>query len=262
MMRSINIKNYRYIHKFSLLTLSMACLFEVGVIHASSCVTTNLLNSNGTHTKVLPNGCAFTNSSPFTFTGVSDGNINQNVTINTFEQFASKNGVSGVFISGTIGTSAFSGIANEVHPSDTIGKVILPVPTMNYPITLTSELVTPTANSTLPPNFWMQLDPNHTSSGLYSVANFGPPVNGVQSYQVTDDFNLFFQASLQGGKNWVSNDPMFGLSTFDPNENSQIQAFIAGSDTVTSTVPVPAALPLMASALAAFGLGRRRNKLT
>lgn len=257
MMSSINfLKNHRYIHKFGLPLISIALLFEAGLSYASTCITTNLLNLNGTHTKVLPFGCALTNSTPFTFTAVSDGNSNQIVIINTFEQFASTNGVSGVFISGTIGVSAFSGIASQVHPSDTLGNLILPVPTTNYPITLTSELITPTANSTLPPNFLMQLDPTKTSDGFYSVVNFGTPVNGVQSYQVTDDFNLNFQASLDTGATWVSNDPLFGLSNFDPNENSQIQSFIA-----ISSVPVPAALPLMASGLAAFGLGRRRNKL-
>ncbi len=227
------------------LTLTAAFFLWAGAACASSCITTDLLNPDGTHTKTLPLGCTFNGSAPFTFTSVSDANnVTHNVTINSFEQFASLSGVGGVFISGIIDSTPFSGIGEEVHPADTMGNIILPVPTTNYPVTLTSELISPV---TLPSNFMMRLDPNMTSNGYYSVATYGAPINGVQNYQVTDNFSLFFQASLNNGNTWISNDPVFSLSTFDLSKaDPQIQRYIA-------SVPVPGGWLLMLSGLGLIG---------
>lgn len=220
--------------------------------YASSCITPQLLNLAGTHTKVLPFGCAFTNDAPFGFTGVAETNgVSENVTINTLEQFASVHGVGGIFISGTIGGAPFGGIGLEQHEGDSLGNLILPVPTTDYPITLTSEIVVPI---TLPSTFEMRLDPNKVSSGFYSVA-LGPVIDGVQNYQVTDTFTLYLQLSLDSGTEWVSNDPTFTLSTFDLATSApEIKAYFG-------SVPEPPAGVLALGGLASMAWLRiRRNQ--
>jgi len=239
-----------------LLAITSALLFSVFDTNAyaitqSGCFTTDLLNGDGTHTKVLPFGCTFNSSATF---GSTDGSI----VINSFEQFASTNGIGGAYVSGTIsGIGSFSGVGQETHQRDTMGSTLLAPPTplnptLDYPVTLNTETIT---GITQLPNFEMRLDPNLVSSGTYSAYDTGTLQNGKELYQVIDSFNLNFQASLDGGSTWISLDPPFSLYTFDPNTaNPQIQEYL------TSAVPEPNTYAMLLSGLGLVGFISYRRK--
>lgn len=222
-----------------------------------SCVTTwgATLGGNGTHTKAIPFGCDAINDAPFTFTNVPDtGGGLHDITIQTFEQFASTHGIGGVYISGSVDSTSFTGVVTEQHPPGFgIGSLAQLGVTVNFPL-LTETIFA----NTLVPNALMQFDPNATKTGTILITDLGnlallglaDPVNVIES------FNLSFDFSLNNGINFVLEDPTLNFETFDvANANPLIQEFIA-----EQSVPEPATLSIFGVGLAGLGWMRRRRK--
>ena len=99
------------------------------------------------------------------------------------------------------------------------------------------------------------------------LLNTGPGVvdfgfkDGVTALNTTNpQFNIAFLENVDSLTDEAGNPFAFlvGFNDEDTND-ADFDDYVVGINEVT-VVPVPAALPLMASALGAFGIARRRNK--
>lgn len=94
------------------------------------------------------------------------------------------------------------------------------------------------------------------------VVNFGFTGNGgVSAFNTTNpEMNIAFLENVDLIKDGAGNPFAFLVGFNDGgSEDADFDDYVVGINEV-SAVPVPAALPLMASALGAFGIARRRNK--
>ena len=222
----------------------------------TTCVTSDVMNLGDTHIKVVPFGCDAINGSPFSFTGVLDGNgVAHDVTINTFEEFATHNGVgiaggvlmgqiSGTYVSGTIDGTAFDGLGSVLGVSPHGSQLGITLGTLTS-FNITQDDI---AGGNLPAGMQFRIDPNQPSTGSVLVTQIP---GGL--YNVSDNFNVYFDLSLNGGANYTATDPGFGLESFVPSNTPGL---------VNLLVPEPP-MGVMAGLFAGFGLGAlaiRRRK--